>query len=178
MKEINNLNDHTKIFIIVLVLSAVFASYYLYKNFQNINNGLKIILALVIFVSIFFSYSNYVENISFNALKNNYSLSKGKIITYFISNKVSLRGGVGSNNVKYTYSVNNTEFENKYSERGYVDIPDLKPDLSIEYLVLYQKDSPKNSVILLNYPIENSVDFEKYRGLFKNEIPKNVFKRD
>lgn len=178
MKEINNLNDHTKIFIIVLVLSAIFASYCLYKNFQNINNGLKIILVLVIFVSIFFSYLNYVENISFNALRNNYALSKGKIITYLISNKVSLRGGSGSNDVKYTYSVNNKEFDNKYSERGYIDIPDVKPDLNIEYLVLYQKDSPKNSVILLNYPIENSGDFEKYKGLFKDEIPKNVFKRD
>jgi hypothetical protein len=52
------------------------------------------------------------------------------------------------------------------------------PDINIEYLVLYQKDNPRNSVILLNYPIKNSSDFENYKVLFKDEIPKDVFKRD
>jgi hypothetical protein len=178
MKVMNNLNNHTKIFVIVLVFSAVFASYYLYKNFQNINNELKTILVLIIFVSIYFSYYNYQENISFNALRNNYALSKGKINNYFISNKVSLRGGSGSNDVKYTYLVNNKEFENKYSERGYIDIPDIKPDLNIEYMVLYQKDNPKNSVILLNYPLRRQGDFEKYEKMFAEGIPKDVFRRD
>lgn len=178
MREINNLNNHTKIFIIVMLLFIICASYYLYKKFQNTNNELRIILVLLIFGSIFLSYYNYQENISFNALRNNYAISKGKINNYFISNKVSLRGGSGSNDIKYTYLANNEEFENKYSERGYIDIPDVKPDLNVDYLVLYQKDNPKNSVILLNYPIKNNSDFEKYKSLFKDEIPKNVFKRD
>jgi hypothetical protein len=176
MKEINDLNNHTKTFIIVMLLFAICASYYLYKNFQNINNELKTILVLIIFVSIYFSYYNYQENRSFNALKNNYALSKGKITNYFISNKVSLRGGSGSNDVKYIYSVNNKEFENKYSERGYIDIPDIKPDLNIEYMVLYQKDNPKNSVMLLNYPLRRQGDFEKYEKIFAEGIPKDVFR--
>lgn len=178
MKEINSLNNHTKIFIIVMLLFAICVSYYLYRNFQNINNELKVILVLLIFGAFFLIYYNYQENVSFNALRNNYALSKGKINNYFVSNKVSLRGGSGSNDIKYSYFINNRQFENKYEERGYVDIPNEKPDINIEYLVLYQKDNPRNSVILLNYPIKNSSDFENYKVLFKDEIPKDVFKRD
>ena len=178
MNDLNYLNNHTKIFVIVLVFSAVFASYYLYKNFQNTNNELKVILVLLIFGAFFLSYYNIQENRFFNALRNNYALSKGNIITYIVSNKVSLRGGSGSNDVKYTYLVNNKEFENKYSERGYIDIPDIKPDLDIEYMVLYQKGSPKNSVILLNYPLRSQGDFENYEKMFAEGIPKDVFRRD
>lgn len=178
MKEICNLNNHTKIFIIVMILFVICASFYLFRNFQNTNNELKLILFLLIFGAIFLSYYNYQENRSFNALRTNYSLSKGKIANYFISNKFSLRGGTGSNDVKYTYIVNNREFENKYSDRGYIEIPDLKPDLNVEYLVLYQKDNPINSIILLNYPLRNQGDFEKYEKIFVKGIPKGVFKRD
>lgn len=60
----------------------------------------------------------------------------------------------------------------------HIDIPSTKPDLEIEYLVLYQKNKPQNSAILINYPVRNTDDFEKYKLLFKNNIPKNVFKRD
>ena len=171
----DELNSHTTIFIIVMLLFAICASYYLYKKFKNTNNELKILLVLLIFGSIFLSYYNYQENISFNALRNNYALSKGKITTYFISNKVSLRGGSGSNEIEYTYLVGNEEFEHKYSERGYVDIPDVKPDLNIEYLILYQKDNPNNSVILLNYPLKNKSDFDKYKKMFLQGIPKDIF---
>lgn len=172
MKE---LNSHTTIFIIVMLLFAICTSYYLYKKFQNINNELKILLVLLIFGSIFLSYYNYQENISFNALRNNYALSKGKITNYFISNKVSLRGGSGSNDVKYNYLIGNEVFENRYSERGYINIPDVKPDLSIEYLILYQKDNPNNSVILLNYPLKRKSDFDNYKEIFSKGIPKDIF---
>lgn len=161
-----------------MLLFAICASYYLYKKFKNTNNELKILLVLLIFGSIFLSYYNYQENISFNTLRNNYVLSKGKITTYFISNKVSLRGGSGSNDIKYTYLVGNEEFENKYSERGYIDIPDVKPDLNFEYLILYQKDNPNNSVILLNYPLKSKNDFDKYRKIFLQGIPKEIFNRN
>lgn len=178
MKDISNLNNHTIIFIIAMLLFAICTSYYLYRNFQNTNNELKVILFLLIFGAFFLSYYNFQENISFNALSANYSLSKGKITNYFISNKFSLRGGTGSNDVKYVFLANNEEFENKYSESSYIDIPDLKPDLNIEYLVLYQKNNPKNSFILLNYPIKSKDDFNKYVAIFTEGIPKDVFKRD
>lgn len=177
MEEINHLNNHTIAVISGLLFSAFFTSYYLIKNIQKIKNELKTILVLLIFGAFFLSYYNYQENISFNALRSNYSLSKGKINNYFISNKFSLRGGTGSNDLKYTYNVSNREFENKYSDRGYIDIPDVKPDLTIEYLVLFEKDNPQNSVILLNYPIKSKNDFKKYEIIFASGIPKNVFKR-
>ncbi len=178
MKEIINLNNHTKIFIVVMLLFAICASYYLYKNFQNTNNELKIILVLLIFGSIFLSYYNYQENKFFDAIRNNYALSKGKINNYFVSNKVSLRGGSGANDIKYGYFINNRQFENRYAERGYVKIPDVKPNLNIEYLVIYQKDNPTNSIILLNYPLTAKNDFEKYEKIFSNGIPKDVFERN
>jgi len=44
-------------------------------------------------------------------------------------------------------------------------------------LVIYEKTNPKNSFILLNYPVTSSEDLERYKDLFKDKIPANAIKR-
>jgi hypothetical protein len=175
MKRLINLNDNTKIFIIVMIICIVYALFYLYKNFNRIEGQLKLLIGFLILGLFFGIYNSLKENNSFKDLKNNYSLTNGKIEKYFVANKVSLRGGSGSNDIKYVYFVNEERLENAYDENIYIDIPNVKPNLNTDYLVIYEKGKPKNSFILLNYPIKNSSDFEKYEELFKYKIPNNVF---
>lgn len=182
MKTINNLTLNSKIGIVVLIFAIIYSLYYLFKNYGTIDTQLKVIMCLLIFGFIYGIYNTIISNDSFNKLIDNYSLTTGKIMQYFVPN---LKGGVASrgissstNYIKYTYNVDSKKYENAYDFNNYVDIPDLKPNLDIEYLVIYEKGNPKNSFILLNYPINSSKDFEKYDDLFKDKIPENVFKHN
>lgn len=182
MKTINNLTLNSKIGIVVLIFAVIYSICYLYKNYGTIDTQLKVIMCLLIFGFIYGIYNTIVSNDSFNKLIVDYSLTAGKIRQYFVPN---LKGGVASrgisastNYIKYSYSVDSKKIENAYDFNNYVDIPDIKPNLEIEYLVIYEKGNPKNSFILLNYPLIRQGDFEKYEKMFAEGIPKDVFRRD
>ncbi|WP_157472418.1 hypothetical protein [Flavobacterium aquidurense] len=109
-------------------------------------------------------------------LKNNFYLTTGSIEQYIVTN---LKGkGDTGNSIKYIYSVDNHFFVHSYGENYYVDIPNDKPDLSLLYLVIYEKVNPKNSFILLNYPVNSSQDLERYKDLFKDKIPDDAIKQN
>ena len=80
--------------------------------------------------------------------------------------------------IKFIFKVDDKFIDNQYQENYYVDIPDDKPDLTILYLVIYEKTNPKNSFILLNYPVNSSKDFERYKEMFKEKIPDDAIKQD
>ena len=144
------------------------------------DNQLKLILYILIIGFISGIHRTFVSNNNFNRLIVNYSLSKGKITQYFVPN---LKGGISSrgissstNYIKYIYTVNTKIIENSYDFNSYIDIPDIKPNLDIEYLVIFEKTNFKNSFILLNYPLSSDGDFDLYKKQFEIKIPKNVFK--
>lgn len=180
MKYFNEINFTLKIQIIILIILVIYSIYYLIKNFQTIESQLKVIIYILITGFIFLIYNTIKESDNYNRLKNNFSIAKGKIIEYFVPN---LKGGLpskgissSSNRIKYIYEVKLEKFENAYSENIHLKIPNVKPNLEIEYLVIYETNDPKNSFILLNYPINDNNDIKKYQTIFKNIIPEDAFK--
>ena len=141
---------------------------------------LKLILCILIIGFISGIDRTVVSNNNFNRLIVNYSLAKGKITQYFVPN---LKGGVSSrgissstNYIKYIYTVDTKIIENAYDFNSYIDIPNIKPNLDIEYLVIFENTNFKNSFILLNYPLSSDGDFDLYKKQFEIKIPKNAFK--
>lgn len=180
MNEFQNLQSNTKSFILVLLIAIIYAIYYLVKNFERTEFQLKIIIIILIVGFGFGIFRSINDDNNMVVLANNFLLTSGKIKKYYVPN---LKGGLPSSgisssptSIKYTYLINDIEIENAYSPDYFISLPDEKPDLSIEYLVMYEKNNPKNSLILLNYPINKKNDLEKYKKKFENGIPDNVFK--
>jgi len=176
MKELFNLGYHTKMVISILIIFILFIVFYIIKNFRTIDFQLKIILLIIIVGLIASILSKKEQDEQVTVLKNNFSLTTGSIETYNITN-LKGKGDIG-NSIKYIYSVDEQYFVNSYGENYYVKIPQDKPVLSILYLVIYEKTNPKNSFILLNYPITSPEDFERYKEMFKDKIPANAIKQD
>ncbi|SMP29629.1 hypothetical protein [Flavobacterium hercynium] len=176
MKELFNLGDHTKMITLIFGIIILLISFYLIKNFKTIDIQLKFLLSIIILGLIASILSKKEQDEQVTVLKNNFSLTTGNIETYNITN-LKGKGDIG-NSIKYIYSVDEQYFVNSYGENYYVKIPQDKPDLSILYLVIYEKTNPKNSFILLNYPITSTEDFERYKEMFKDKIPANAIKQD
>ena len=176
MKDFFNLGSHTKTAILFFLIIIICVIFYLMKNFKTIDIQLKILLLIIILGSIAGISLIQKEDKSVALLRSNFSLATGIIEQYIVTN---LKGkGDTGNSIKYIYSINNQFFTNSYGENYYVDIPNDKPDLSLLYLVIYEKANPKNSFILLNYPVTSSEDLERYKDLFKDKIPANAIKQD
>jgi len=175
MKEFFNIDEHTKMIAIIYIAVLICILFYFFKNFKKIDYQLKLILVFLFFGFIYAIYSTIEKNEKAFLLRKNFSLTTGNIEEYFVP---KLRGRGSNSSIKYIYSVDNEFIQNQYQENYYVDIPDNKPDLSILYLVIYEKTNPKNSFILLNYPITSPEDFERYKEMFKDKIPANAIKQD
>ena len=177
MKELFNLGDHTKMVISILIIFILFIVFYIIKNFRTIDFQLKIILLIIIIGFLAGILLSKKQDKNFELLKNNFYLTTGSIEEYIVPNLKGYRGNT-SNSIKYIYKAGNQFIKNSYIESYFIAIPNKKPDLSILYLVIYEKTNPKNSFILLNYPITSPEDFERYKEMFKDKIPANAFKQD
>ncbi|OMQ12518.1 hypothetical protein [[Flexibacter] sp. ATCC 35103] len=176
MKEFFNLSDYTKIIISIFGIIVLFIVFYFIKNFKTIDIELKFLLIILIIGLVAGICLNREQDKNIELLKNNFYLTTGSIDQYIVTN---LKGkGDTGNSIKYIYSVDNHFFVHSYGENYYVDIPNDKPDLSILYLVIYEKTNPKNSFILLNYPVNSSQDLERYKDLFKDKIPEDAIKQN
>lgn len=173
MKYFFNISEHIKMTTLIYIIVLICIAFYFLKNIKTIDYQLKLILILLFFGFIYIIYYGIEEDKNVILLKNNYSLTTGNIEEYFVP---KLRGRGSNTSIKYIYHVNNKYIKNSYQENPHIDIPNNKPDLSTLYLVIYEKTNPKNSFILLNYPIKNSDDLEKYNKLFADKIPKDAFK--
>ena len=103
-------------------------------------------------------------------IKEDYGLAAGKI-TYHKSG----RGRGQTAQVDFNYTVNDELVYNSVTENDFVEIPDTKPDTTLSYLVIYEKNWPENSYLLFNYPIIEPRDIVEYKELFKKGIPDDVF---
>ncbi|TEB45445.1 hypothetical protein D0809_00060 [Flavobacterium circumlabens] len=142
------------------------------------NNQLKIILILLSLGSIFLAYDRFEKNRSFNHLMGNFEMTRGKVLKVFISNKTSLRGGSARNDITYSYLVGSEHYVTKNIENEYIVIPNITPKTNCDYIVIYQKGNPNNSILLLNYPVNSSEDLERYKEIFKDKIPEDAIKQD
>lgn len=173
-----NLSVNNKIILAILLID-ILTFYLIPKIIKRANRTEKIgaSMAFTVIFSLFFLI--FLNNSEFEKLVNNYGLTKGLVERYIVTNKVSMpSSGINSqdNSITYTYSVGGYFLYKKYSEPGRVEIPDIKPDLTIMYLVIFEKDNPENSFMLFNYPIKNNSQFEEYKKLFEKGIPNNAFR--
>jgi hypothetical protein len=173
MKELFNIGQHTKTVAIIYLIVLIGIVVYFSKNFKKIDMQLKAILVFLFFCFCFLIYYGIEESKRVISLRNNFSLTSGNIEEYVIP---KLTGRGAHKKIKYIYKINGEFVENQYQENYYVAIPEDKPDFSILYLVIYEKTNPKNSFMLLNYPIKNPNDLEKYKKLFAEKIPDDAIK--
>lgn len=182
MHYISELQDGTKVKLVVLLIVLCFSSYYIFKNYKTANSQLKILSFIGIVGSVWLMYTEINKNNNVNLLKQNFELTTGKIEKYIVPNIKGVIPSLGKaadhNYIKYSYDVNNNKLTNSYEENYFIKIPDVKPNLDLSYLVIYQKDNPSNSFILVNYPINNEDDLENYRKIFSQGIPDNTFEQE
>lgn len=77
--------------------------------------------------------------------------------------------------IEYSFLINGVEMthmdQSNYNQNDEVRVGD-------KYIVIYSKNNPKNSIILVDYPIFSTSDFEKYIEEFKINPPKYVSRKD
>lgn len=177
MKDFFNLENHTKTVMLIFLIIIISIIFYLVKNFKTIDIQLKILLMVVIVGLIAGICMSKEDDKNLALLRNDFSLTTGSIEEYIVPNLKGYKGNT-SNSIKYTYKVGNEFISHSYYENYFISIPNDKPNLNILYLVIYEKKNPRNSFILLNYPVNSSDDFNRYVEMFKNEIPANAFKHN
>ena len=181
MKYISELQEGTKIKLAILIIVLSLSSYYFLKNYKTADLQFKILSFIGILGSIWLMYNSIYKNNNVQLLQRNFELTTGKIEKYIVPNIKgaipSLGKGADYNYIKYSYEVNNNKVTNSYDENYFIKIPDIKPNLDISYLVIYEKDNPANSFILVNYPINNPADLDRYRKIFSQGIPDDTFKQ-
>jgi hypothetical protein len=127
------------------------------------------LVLLVLFTVGGFIYINKDRKIT--ELKQNYEIAIGKIDKYIVTKDVNKL-----NTCDFTFEKNREAFYGNNNSNPYTNLPNEKPNLELSYLVIYQKSKPINSYILLNYPIKDSLDFKRYKLIFDNGIPENIFR--
>lgn len=156
-----------------IIIIFIVALVYFYKNSKQYNKHstpLYFVL-LIIFTAAGFIYINKDQKIT--DLKADYGIAIGKIDKYIVTKGVNKL-----NTCDFTFEKNSEVFYGNNNSNPNINLPNEKPNLEINYLVIYQKLKPTNSYVLLNYPIKDSLDFKKYQVLFEKEIPENVFRND
>ena len=165
---INNLETAS---IIVLILFITFLIYVMID--RKIDLKLKIIMTLISLSILFIMYRQINFEIKIKKVKNDYSLTTGKLTRYSPPSKGR---NTSPPSIEFNYVINNSLYQNSYQENSLIEIPDYKPNTDVEYLVIYEKSDAKNSFLLFNYPILKSTDFENFKKKFKKGIPNNTFK--
>ncbi len=176
MEQINLITEYSLnnfIIISIPVLLVIIGLVYFFKLKKSHNTEWKLLYFVVL---IFFSIGIYLyikKDQDFNNLKKDYELSIGIINKYIVT-----KAGKGQNGniCEFDFQVGSKLIKSQNSSNPYTNLPNNKPNLDINYLVIYQKNNPENNFILLNYPIKDSLDFFNYKKEFKNAIPEKVFK--
>lgn len=180
MIDFKNLTPNLQNAIVIYIIIILLATFYFIKKFKSSNLQIKAIIVIIIFGLIFKIYSIFAEHKNYLELRNNFSLTNGHIDLYFVP---KIKGGIPSrgmpaskNSITYSFKIDDSIIKCDNLDGVYIYLPDEKPNLKIEYLVIYENNNPKNSFILLNYPINNNEDLEKYKKIFSQKIPDNIFK--
>ncbi|KFF02438.1 hypothetical protein [Flavobacterium reichenbachii] len=169
MNFLFNLNPIINLLIIIVVTLLLFRLCYFFEGFSKFPiSNLAAILSLM-FIAVYMSLKTLYGIYHFKRLKEDYGLTEGKIM-YYKSGR-----GKALGEVEFEYLIKDELISNNVSENDFVEIPDIKPDTIIRYLVIYEQRSPQNSFLLFNYPINDNGAMKQYQRLFSKAIPKDVF---
>ncbi len=174
---VSDLKSTTKIKVFILIALLIYAIFYFIKNRKILNYQLKILMPFFILICFGLIYFEIAVDIKFKSLLTNFNLTTGRINSYFIS-KNNENKWQSTNRIAYLYNCNRINFQNSYYENSHVNLPDVLPDLTLNYIVIYQKTNPKNSFILLNYPCNQNDELLNFQKIFQNKLPNNVFRDD
>lgn len=158
-----------KLFIGLIITALLFRLCYFFEYFAKFEFKSLVGIFGFLFLIVLFFFSISKQMYYVKRIKQNYVLTEGKVTFY--------RTGRGKSDgeVDYDFKIRDEWFSNVNYENQFVEIPDEKPDTTISYLVIYEKDLPQNGFILFNYPLKEKGDLLQYRELFKNGMPKDVF---
>lgn len=169
MDNFNNLQFHTKFSSILLTLIIICIFYYILKNYKTINFQLKLILIIIIIAMPFKIYEIIGSDNQIQSLVKIFDVTNGKVIKH-------IRGkGKALSYIEFKYYVDNIKIVKQYDDTYYSSFPIQKPNFNSDYLVIYEKGNPNNSLILLNYELKDKNDLEKYKIDFQKKIPENAF---
>jgi hypothetical protein len=168
MEILSNLS--TKEYIEIAIMIGLITILFFYRS--KMNTSKKQILYFFILAIPFMIYFDIAYKNDVNKLLNNYSIAQAKIKEYLVE-RAPINGGPRViNTVRYFFKDNNNNDVYKTEANG--TFPDEKPNLDVLYLVIYEKTNSKNCFLLINYPIKNNSDYEKYKEIFSKGIPKNL----
>lgn len=164
---------NNKMIILIVTFFIITALVYFKKTEKKQNTQWRLLYLVIL---VFFSIGIYLiikKDQDFNNLKKDYELSIGLIDKYIVT-----KAGKGQNGNKcdFNFQADGKLISAQNYSNPYTNLPNNKPNLEKNYLVIYQKNNPKNNFILLNYPIKDSSDFLFYKKEFQNKIPENTFK--
>jgi hypothetical protein len=74
--------------------------------------------------------------------------------------------------ITFTYKIDGKSFITKNSSQDYPNDLDKEPLFGDKYLAIYLLDKPEDCVLLFNYPIKDSTDYNKYIDFFKAHNPR------
>jgi hypothetical protein len=168
MEILSNLG--TKEYIEIAIMMCLIAILFFYGS--KMNTSKKQVLYFFIFAIPFMIYFDIAYKDDVKKLLNNYSIAQAKIKEYLVE-RAPLKGGPRAiNTVRYFFKDNNNNDVYKTEANG--TFPDEKPNLDVLYLVIYEKTNSKNCFLLINYPIKNNSNYEEYKNIFSEGIPKDV----
>ncbi|PZF72731.1 hypothetical protein [Taibaiella soli] len=81
----------------------------------------------------------------------------------------SSRGSYPSG-VSYKFYLGSSTYTRSYNDGTY-NVPESGVNIGDQYMVIYEKDKPKNSIMLFHYPVKDSADFNNYVSEFLTETP-------
>lgn len=135
-------------------------------------NG-PIILIIGIIALIVFRYSVFNHNTNEIDDFMKYGMfTLGKVVAY--NAKTYGPNGVGSSpSIRFSYRVQGVE----YLEESDYNVPNENgPNEGCLFMAIYLPNNPRKCILLLNYPVKDSVDYEKYIEEFKTQRPDNLTK--
>ena len=125
----------------------------------------KTIITVIVFLILFFGFI-YLKSLKQKELKNylsEYDFAIGKVENIFKRGNIGTNIGVSS--ITYSYNITNKRYTKSYNSKFYKIL--TRTNKNELYLVIYNKSNPQNSILLSDYHILDTTDFQKCIERFK-----------
>lgn len=117
-----------------------------------------LIISIFIISLLIYLFTTKLSTNKFENYLNDYDFSVGNVDAYFRRSTIGYN--VGRSSITYTYLVENVKYTKSYDLLFY-KLPD-NPKIGSKYIVVYNKNNPRNSLLLGNYPISKDADFKNF----------------
>ena len=138
------------------------------KNVSNKMRGPALIIVAIL-VFLFANYTLRQQRNERNSSFNQYGMfTLGCVVDY--QHRIS--GAPGTNtspSIKFAYKV---QGQNYVEESDYYVPDENGPQVGSMFMAVYLPANPQKAALLLNYPVKNADDFNKYLEEFKTNRPK------